>query len=88
MAGSESNSSSLDGIEKIISALSDLFVVVWDKSPALGGFLIVMMGLFPFYLVYASFIARKPERLIDKKVLQARKASKKRLTPGAGGKNS
>lgn len=86
MASSESGLPSLEGIEKIIPALSDLFVVVWDKSPALGSLLVVLMGLFPFYLVYAVFIARRSGKAIDQKVVRARKASKKRLKSDPGGK--
>jgi hypothetical protein len=86
MANSEVGASSLDSVEKIIPALGDLFVVVWDKSPALGSLLLVLMGLFPFYLVYAVFIARRPGKAIDQKVLRARKASKKRLKHDSGGK--
>lgn len=85
MVGAESDLSWVGDIEKIIHALSDLFVVVWDKSPALGSFVVVMMGLFPFYLVYAAFIARKPEMAIDQKIAGARKAGKKRLKEGLGG---
>lgn len=86
MSGSGNGPSSLDGVEKIIAALSDLFVVVWDKSPALGSFVIMVMAIFPFYLVYAVFIVRRPEKMIDRKVIESRKASKKRLKRGSGGK--
>lgn len=86
MTGSEKDLSWLGDVEKIISALGDLFIVVWDKSPALGSFVLVTAMLFPFYLVYALFIARKPEKTIDQRVDQARKSSKKRLKKDPGGK--
>lgn len=86
MAAPETPSFSLEGLEKIIDSLSNLFLVVWDKSEFLAYFVIIMAAIFPFWVVYAWLVANKPERQLDKRIKDSRDASKKRLKGTAGGK--
>lgn len=86
MAGADSKSLSLEGLEKIIDSVANLFLVVWDKSEFLGYFVIVMTCLLPFWVSYIWLIARRPERTVDKRIEDSRKESKKRLKAKAGGK--
>jgi hypothetical protein len=86
MAGADSKSFSLDGLEKIIDSVANLFLVVWDKSEFLGYFVIVMTCLLPFWVSYVYLIARQSERKFDKRIEESRKASKKRLKAKTGGK--
>ena len=86
MAGTDSKSFSLEGLEKIIDSVANLFLVVWDKSEFLGYFVIVMTCLLPFWVSYVYLIASRPERKVDKRIEESRKASKKRLKAKPGGK--
>ena len=86
MAEPEKFAVSLEGVEKTIDSLSNLFLVIWDKSELLAYFVIVMATIFPFWVVYAWLVANKPERGLDRRIEDSRKASKKRLKGNAGGK--
>ncbi|WP_460067542.1 hypothetical protein [Pseudomonas sp. H1_G08] len=86
MAEEGSRSFSLEGLEKIIDSVANLFLVVWDKSEFLGYFVIVMTCFLPFWISYVWMVANKPERKIDKRIESSRKASKKRLKAKPGGK--
>ncbi|WP_397448165.1 hypothetical protein [Pseudomonas sp. NA-150] len=86
MASQEGKFISLEGIEKVLDSLSNLFLVVWDKSPFLGSFVIVMGMLLPFWIAFTWMIANKPERAIDKRIQGSRKAAKKRIKGNPGGK--
>lgn len=86
MSEADSKSFSLEGLEKIIDSVANLFLVVWDKSEFLGYFVIIMTCLLPFWVSYVYLISTQPERKLDKRIEESRKASKKRLKSKAGGK--
>lgn len=86
MAETDSKSFSLEGLEKIIDSVANLFLVVWDKSEFLGYFVIVMTCLLPFWISYVYLIANRPERKVDKRIEDSRASSKKRIKAKNGGK--
>ncbi|MDV7209941.1 hypothetical protein [Azotobacter beijerinckii] len=66
----------LASIPDAIDSIGRLFVVIWDKSPALAWFVMVMTVLFPFYLVHTW--SNRPERDLDRREAGARRRYKER----------
>ncbi|WP_017905323.1 hypothetical protein [Pseudomonas asplenii] len=90
MDASEQGSSkfSLNGVSDVVDSLGKLFETVWEKSPTLGSFLLILMTLFPFYAVYTWGKVSKTEKGIDRHLKSIREAQKKQLEAASEGEKS
>ena len=80
MSKNAATTSSAPGeISQTIDAGGRFFLVLWDKSPFLAGFVVVMAVLLPFYWIslYTWSGIRKAENAANSKAGGARQASKR-----------
>lgn len=84
MASSASNAAgiSLEAIPAIINSITNLYQIVAAKSPHVADTVVILAASFPFYMAFIWLCGmRTGEKKQDKKVKDAREASKK---PGKG----
>lgn len=79
---------SLNGASDVVDSLGKLFEMVWEKSPTLGCFLLILMALFPFYAVYTWGKVSRTEKGIDNQLKSIRTAQKKQLEAASEGDQS
>lgn len=91
MSGKEAAESgsafALGDLHKIIDSLAQLFLVVWEKSPALGVLIIALVVFWPFYLVYTWGNVKRLERMADERVSDAFNKRKGKGKAKKGGKS-
>lgn len=68
-------------VPHIIDSVGRLFETLWNRSPILAYFCVVMVILLPFYWVYTKHKLVPTEKAADKRVRSARAAHKSRTSP-------